>query len=154
MLFRSLETDAAGLTNGSVHLAALLVLEMMILMLLVASGNSGGLTGPTVAMGALTGLLVFTLTGGSVPANPLIACAVAGMMAGILNVPLAGIVIVIEVMGRACAVPAIIRSLIAFQIARPNAASRYMDIDRRGGGGRSEERPAGKECRSRRSPYH
>lgn len=137
-LFRSgnpeLKTDASDLSNGSGHFAALLVLEMVILMMLVASGNSGGLTGPTVAMGALAGLLVFTMIGGSVPANPLIACAVAAMMAGILNVPLAGIVIVIEVMGRSCAVPAIIGSLIAFQIARSNVVFRYMDIDRRGGG--------------------
>lgn len=89
--------------------------------LAVGSGNSGGLTGPTVVIGAAGGALVAGLLGVAQPAVQAAACAagIAAGLAAVLNVPIAATVIVTEIFGMNYGVPALVGAVLAYKLANP-----------------------------------
>jgi len=85
----------------------------------ISSGMSGGLTGPSVLIGALLGSIVACMVGvADANYEAYVAAGVAGMLAANVNVPIAATVIVVESFGINFSLPAVIGSAIAFQIAR------------------------------------
>ena len=94
----------------------------------VGTGNSGGLFAPVLLVGGLIGLLVaeiFNLD--YVPA--LIAVGMCATLSSSLNVPIAAIVIIIEILGGVLAIPAIIGSWIGYMLTRRLVV--YKDIRER-----------------------
>jgi len=111
----------------------------------VGSGNSGGLTGPTIVIGAAGGVLVAGLLGAVDPAIRSAACAagIAAALAAVLNVPIAACVIVTEIFGISYAVPALIGSVIAYKTAKPVFLYEHVIADPRSRFSRRRRRRGG-----------
>jgi len=85
--------------------------------LTVGFGGSGGLFSPTLLLGGLAGNIVALLLGVS-ETKVLVATGMTAALSGVLNVPIAAIIIIIEIFGVDYIIPAAIGSSIAFMIAR------------------------------------
>jgi CIC family chloride channel protein len=51
------------------------------------------------------------------------------MLAAVLNVPIAAMIILMEMFGTSYAVPAVLGSIIAFSIARSEVVYRYLETE-------------------------
>ncbi len=96
---------------------ALLIGRWVNTLLTVGFGGSGGLFSPTLLLGGLAGNIVALLLGVS-ETKVLVATGMAAALSGVLNVPIAAIIIIIEIFGVDYIIPAAIGSSIAFMIAR------------------------------------
>ena len=87
----------------------------------IGSGCNAGLTLPVLVLGALAGDLISTVGGVSAQGThtAFVVTGITAMLSAVMNVPIASAVIAIEFFGREYAVPAILGSVIAFSIARP-----------------------------------
>jgi H+/Cl- antiporter ClcA len=85
------------------------------------SGMSAGFTGPAVITGMAGGALIAEIIGVA-PATAgyytLLAAGLSGMLAGMINTPLAGAILVVELFSAGYGVPAAISTMLAFQVAR------------------------------------
>jgi CIC family chloride channel protein len=104
----------------------------------VGMGNPAGLTGPVLMIGAMAGSimgswLIPVCTYGSQSGGPehaaFIAVGMAGMLAAVLNVPIAAVVIMMEVLGTSYALPAALGSITAFSIARSEVVYKYLETE-------------------------
>jgi CIC family chloride channel protein len=97
----------------------------------VGSGNAAGLTLPVLIVGAAAGNIVASLLHASDPAHHIafVATGMAGMLAAVLNVPIAAMIILMEMFGTSYAVPAVLGSIIAFSIARSEVVYRYLETE-------------------------
>lgn len=83
---------------------AFLLARFALIHLSYGSGVAGGIFAPILSLGALTGLIVFQVTGYLLPTQglPVAACAVAGMCAmfsGVVRAPLTGVILIGEMTG-------------------------------------------------------
>ena len=108
--------------------AVLMVGKAVATALVVGSGTSGGLVGPVLVVGAAAGALVAGLMGIADPSVRAAACAagIAGMLAAVLNVPVAAALIVTEAFGVAYVVPALAGSVLAYKLAKPVFVYEYV----------------------------
>ncbi len=87
----------------------------------VGSGMSAGFAGPAVIIGMLLGSSwgnIFGLPPGSADSAALIAAGFAGMLASVMNIPIAAAVLTIESFGLPYSFPAAVAAVIAFQVNR------------------------------------
>lgn len=119
-------------------LALLLFGKIVATVFTVGSGNPAGLTGPVLMIGAMAGsimgsCLIPICTPGAGSGGPehvgFVAVGMAGMLAAVLNVPIAAVVILMEVFGTTYALPAALGSIIAFSIARSEVVYRYLETE-------------------------
>ena len=125
------------LNSLSVHvLALLLVGKILATVFTVGSGNPAGLTGPVLMVGAMAGSIMGSWLipvcacgpgSGASEHIAFVAVGMAGMLAAVLNVPIAAVVILMEVFGTSYALPAVLGSIIAFSIARSEVVYRYLE---------------------------
>jgi len=122
-----LHTHTPG-TVSAATLAALAAGKLLSTVSTVGAGGSGGLTLPVIIIGGLLGRLcavgIFD-AGDTSLAGVCMVAGVAGMLASVLNVPIASIVLCIELFGDGAAIPAILGSLVAFSITRPEVVYDY-----------------------------
>jgi len=97
----------------------------------VGSGSPAGVTLPVLMVGAAAGNIVASLLHASDPAHHIafVATGMAGMLAAVLNVPIAAMIILMEMFGTSYAVPAVLGSIIAFSIARSEVVYRYLETE-------------------------
>jgi len=96
----------------------------------IGSGGSAGFTFPSLILGALAGDLV-AISFGVTEAGThlaLIVVGIAGSLGAILNVPIASIVICIEMFGFSFSLPAILGSVIGFMVGRPKVIYEYTSV--------------------------
>lgn len=106
----------------------LMLLKILATSFTIGSGLSAGFTGPTMFLGIFTSLVISNLSGvelGSSTFYAFMAAGISGMLASVMNVPIAGAVIVTEIFGFNYSFPAAWGSIIAFQIARHKTIYRY-----------------------------
>ena len=96
----------------------------------IGSGGSAGFTFPSIMLGALAGDLAATSFGVTEAGThlALIVVGVAGSLGAILNVPIAGIVICIEIFGFSFGLPAILGGVIGFMVGRPKVIYEYTSV--------------------------
>jgi CIC family chloride channel protein len=85
--------------------------------LTIGFGGSGGLFAPTVLMGGLSGSMVAQILG-IANAKVLVTTGISAALTGMINVPMAAVIIVVEVFGVSFIIPAAIGSAIAFLLAK------------------------------------
>ena len=85
--------------------------------LTIGFGGSGGLFTPTVLMGGLSGTIVARILGTS-NVNVLVTTGIAAALVGVIDVPMAAVIIVIEIFGISFIIPAAIGSAVAFLLAK------------------------------------
>ncbi len=97
----------------------------------IGSGGSAGFTFPAIVMGFLTGQLVSTLSTGLAGAEhvALLVTGMAGVLACVMNIPLAAILISMELFGYHFGFPAVVGSVIGFHIGRSEIIYQYNDQD-------------------------
>ncbi len=93
----------------------------------VASGGSGGLVFPALVLGALSGALVTAVgqAAGVPTAAELPLVGMAATLAAVLNVPLAAVVLLMELFGVGVTVPVIVGAGVGFVVGRPWVIYRY-----------------------------
>ncbi len=87
----------------------------------VGAGGSGGLFAPTLMLGAMTGITLSGAIQTFIGVDLSIVLIVVGMsacLAATLNVPVAAIVLIVEIFGGEFAVPAIVGSITGFLLSR------------------------------------
>ena len=97
--------------------AVLLIGRWVTTFLTVGFGGSGGLFSPTVLMGGLSGTIVARLLGIASP-RVLVTTGMAAALVGVMNVPMAAVIIVAEAFGVGFILPAAIGSAIAFLLCK------------------------------------
>lgn len=132
-----LKPDTAHGAAVVVALLGLLLLgKLAATVFTVGSGNPAGLTFPVLIIGAMGGkimasVLVPLLECSSAPTASThiayVATGMAGLLAAVLNVPIAALVIVMEMFGTSYAAPAALGSIIAFTLARSDVVYGYLD---------------------------
>ncbi len=98
----------------------------------VGFGGSGGLFAPTVLLGSLSGITVARLLGID-KVRVLLTTGISAALVGVMNVPMAAVIIAVEIFGVSFIIPAAIGSTIAFLLAKnwviyPNI-QRYREPD-------------------------
>ena len=96
---------------------ALLIGRWITTFITIGSGGSGGLFSPTVLMGGLAGTITARILG-LANTKVLVTTGISAALVGVMNVPMAAIIIVIELFGISFIIPAIIGSAIAFMLAK------------------------------------
>jgi chloride channel protein, CIC family len=119
---------------GSMHTGAGLLVIFLALGRIIAtsaaigSGLSAGLTGPCVIVGTMIGCAMADFTGHG-PSTAyffaLTAASIAAMMSGVLNVPIAAIVIITDIFGAEYAAVAAFASVIAFKVLKAKTIYAY-----------------------------
>ena len=106
----------------------IMFLKMLCNCLTVGSGMSAGFTGPTVIVGMLLGVAVSRISNVdclSPTYYAYLAAGFAGMLASVMNVPLAAAVMAIEVFGLQCSFPACFAAILGFQVTRHRTIYEY-----------------------------
>jgi H+/Cl- antiporter ClcA len=106
-----------------VALALLLVAKIVTNCLTVASGMSAGFAGPAIIVGMLAGAIAAVLSGtvpGTATYSILIVAGLSGMLASMMNTPLAAAILAMEIFDTAYGIPAGLAAMIGFQTARYN----------------------------------
>lgn len=83
----------------------------------VGFGGSGGLFAPTVLVGSLSGITVARLLGIN-NVGILVTTGISAALVGVMNVPMAAVIIAVEIFGVSFIIPAAIGSMIAFLLAK------------------------------------
>jgi len=83
----------------------------------VGFGGSGGLFAPTVLVGSLSGIIVARLLGIS-NVGILLTTGISAALVGVMNVPMAAVIIAVEIFGVSFIIPAAIGSTVAFLLAK------------------------------------
>ena len=119
---------------GSMHIGAGLLMIFLALGRIIAtsaaigSGLSAGLTTPCVIAGTMVGCAMADFTGYG-PSTAyffaLTAASIAAMMSGVLNVPIAAIVIITDIFGPEYAAVAAFASVIAFKVLKAKTIYTY-----------------------------
>jgi CIC family chloride channel protein len=96
----------------------------------IGSGLSAGLTYPSLLIGAAIGAAGGRIAGVEAAASPethyaFVACGVAAVLSGVMNIPLTAAILVAEMFGLQQSVPGIIGSVIAYSLARHIVIYRY-----------------------------
>ena len=139
LFFRGRMTDVLGHPSDLVqHCAtdgyvlsvaiALLIGRWITTFITIGFGGSGGLFTPTVLMGGLAGTIVARILGLS-SAKVLVTTGISAALVGVMNVPMAAVIIVIELFGITFIIPAAIGSAIALTLSRGLVI--YPHIERR-----------------------
>jgi CIC family chloride channel protein len=120
----------------AVLLGLILLSKIAATVFTVGSGSPGGITLPVLMVGAMAGNIVASLllpasaystASGASGHIAYVVTGMAGLLAAVLNVPIAAIVIVMEVFGTSYAMPAALGSIIAFNIARSEVVYQYLE---------------------------
>ncbi|WP_457614098.1 chloride channel protein [Methanopyrus sp.] len=96
--------------------------KMVTTALTIGSGTPAGLVSPTVCVGAFLGSFVGQTIGPSAPAGS--ATAIAAFLAATFNAPISSAVLVIELFGIDCAVPAVLGAILGYQLLKPEVIIR------------------------------
>jgi CIC family chloride channel protein len=101
----------------------------------IGSGGSAGFTFPAIVMGFICGNTVSALFGplAQTAHIALLVTGMTGVLACLMNIPLAAIIIAIELFGFPYGVPAVIGSVIGFHIGRGEIIYRYEEEDKSSG---------------------
>lgn len=102
-------------------LALMMVLKALFNCITVGSGMNAGFTGPSVLIGMLLGAALALLLGyeaGSAGYFAFLMAGFVGMLASSMNVPLAAVIMAIELFGPQAALPAGLVAVIGFQVTR------------------------------------
>ncbi|WP_148688993.1 chloride channel protein [Methanopyrus sp. SNP6] len=91
--------------------------KMVTTALTVGSETPAGLVSPTVCVGAFLGSFLGQTLGPSAPAGA--ATAIATFLAATFNAPISSAVLVIELFGIDCAVPAALGAILGYQLLKP-----------------------------------
>ena len=114
--------------------AAILVLlalgKMLSTTFTVGSGLSAGLTYPSILIGAALGAAGAHVAGVDAAVAvethyAFVACGVAAVLAGVMNIPLTATILVAEIFGLQQCVPGIVGSVTAYSLARHIVIYRY-----------------------------
>jgi len=137
LLSEMLEPDLAHpAAMGAVLVGLLLLGKLAATVVTVGSGNPAGLTFPVLLIGAMGGKIMASVlvpimgsSSGCADSAHIayVATGMAGLLAAVLNVPIAALVIVMEIFGTSYAVPAALGSIIAFTLARSDVVYRYLE---------------------------
>jgi CIC family chloride channel protein len=106
-------------SSGTVasSIALLMLVKMVATSFTIGSGMSAGLTGPLVILGVGAGALMSTLAG-IAPGDPgyhlFLACALSAMLGAAMNVPIAAVLLSIELFGASYAIPALTGGIVSF----------------------------------------
>ena len=122
--------------NFVLILIVYLIIKMVGNCITVGSGLSAGFTGPIIIVGMLIGLIFSTIAGIEYYTSEfyaLICAGFTGMLASSLNIPIAAMILSIEVFGYNYAVVGIITTIIAFKFNDYNTlfdySSENIEID-------------------------
>ena len=137
-----IEAATAGLSPPLLLIAAMLVAKAAATLLCLGAGFAGGVVSPTLAIGALSGLLffqaadaVFNLAAINVPATTMVLCGMMALTAPVIGAPLTGILFVMELSGSyPNAIAAAVAVAVAVQTAAKLNCRSYYDrqLGRRG----------------------
>ncbi|WP_456482723.1 chloride channel protein [Methanopyrus sp.] len=89
--------------------------------LTVGSETPAGLVSPTVCVGAFLGSFLGQALGPSAPAGA--AAAIAAFLAATFNAPISSAVLVVELFGIDCAVPAALGAIFGYQLLKPEVVT-------------------------------
>jgi len=115
-------------TGAALWLLFLIAGKIISTSMTVGSGLSGGLFAPCMLLGIMSGAAVANMLGTAAGTESyfiLTAVGVAAMLSGVMNVPISGAVIVMELYGIDYAVPAALASVIVFQLLRTTTIYAY-----------------------------
>ena len=132
------ETLGTGhtLINGLINNQVLIFAAVMFLIgrvfttsFTIGSGGSAGFTFPAILMGFLCGYIISGLIGplGRPDHVALLVTGMAGLLACVMNIPLAAIIISMELFGISFALPAVAGSLISFHLGRSEIIYEYRE---------------------------
>lgn len=119
-----------GFTPAHISLALLSVLFIKILatVITVRSGMSGGFTGPMLIVGLASGALAASLVGVE-PGSPayflFLSCSLSAVLGATLNVPLAAIILTINLFGSSYTLSASTGSILAFILFKNRTIYEY-----------------------------
>lgn len=92
-----------GTGAAIVLLAAIIIFKVIATSLTFSAGGVGGIFGPTLFLGAMTGLMFTLLTSflniGELPATKFALAGMTGLLAGVMHAPLTGIFLIAEITG-------------------------------------------------------
>jgi CIC family chloride channel protein len=95
----------------------------------IGSGLSAGLTGPLIIIGILSGAAMSSLVqipAGSVQYYTFLATGIAAMLGGVMNIPLAAIIITARMFGLTYLIPALLGSLFSYLVYQPQTVFEYL----------------------------
>ncbi|MBP8041207.1 MAG: chloride channel protein [Bacteroidales bacterium] len=92
-----------GVGAAIILLAAIIIFKVIATSLTFSAGGVGGIFGPTLFLGAVTGLLFALLVGfldiKELPATKFALAGMTGLLAGVMHAPLTGIFLIAEITG-------------------------------------------------------
>lgn len=92
-----------GLGAAIILLAAIVIFKVIATSLTFSAGGVGGIFGPSLFLGAITGmlfvLLASFLNAGDLPATKFALAGMTGILAGVMHAPLTGIFLIAEITG-------------------------------------------------------
>ena len=108
---------------GSASLQLLLLLlvgKMLATIFTISSGGSAGLVIPALYVGAVTGSIFSILLGfsGLTPHYSLVVVGMSASLSVMANVPLAAVIMIVEMLGLKMGIPAVIGAIIGFVVGR------------------------------------
>lgn len=109
-------------------LIILLSVKMIANCITVGSGLSAGFTGPIIIVGMIIGVIFSTIAGieyYSAEFYALICAGFTGMLASSMNIPIAGMILSVELFGYNFVIAGIISTIIAFKINDYNTLFDY-----------------------------
>ena len=115
----------------TILLAVIVAAKILATSFTVGSGMSGGFTGPLVIIGMGGGALMSSIVG-IAPGSPayfaFMACALAAVLGGAMNIPVAAIIITARMFGPQYIIPAIIGGLLSFLLFRARTVYEYYSV--------------------------
>ncbi len=107
------------------NLILIILIKIFLIMLLINSGYSIAIVDIAIITGALSGHLLFYIFP-QIPLHVLVFIGLSATLASIANVPLATIIIVIEIFNVNLSLPIIIGSIIGYIVGRPRVVFKYI----------------------------
>jgi CIC family chloride channel protein len=118
---RVVEAAIAG--ELTLQIAAIaLVGKLLATMVTITSGGSAGMLVPSIYLGCMAGVIVASFGGYS--ASVLVVPSITASLVSLINVPLAALMLTVEVFGAAYLLPALVVLLVTLLLSHPNSVYR------------------------------
>lgn len=115
----------------TILLAVIIAAKILATSFTVGSGMSGGFTGPLMIIGMGGGALMSSIVG-IAPGSPayfaFLACALAAVLGGAMNIPISAIIITARMFGPQYIMPALIGGLLSFLLFRARTVYEYYTV--------------------------
>ncbi|UCF06453.1 MAG: chloride channel protein [bacterium] len=116
-----LQLSASLESQAPVFFLTVVIVKMLATSFTVSSGLSGGFTGPLIIIGLGSGAFMTSLIGidpGSPAYFGFLACALAAVLGGSMNIPIAAIIITARIFGTQYIMPAVFGGILSFILFR------------------------------------